>query len=162
MSADPNALSNEAPAIVCIDDDEFIQAAFSNPGATCQLMVGAGLCETLIESNIEDRCCQSCGHRRVQDSCDDDALANLQTCETDSPPDVCDLDCVCTNSCFQGVMSCPATFDPDASQAELRRMQALGRACDDPSLRECGNELLRMFGDDPEEAFVTALQPGGV
>ena len=64
---------------VCIDDDLFIQSAFSNPGATCALMAGAGLCGTLMDSNMEDRCCLSCiqgshGRRAVQSFAEDTRL----------------------------------------------------------------------------------------
>ena len=39
----------------CIDDDAFIQSAFSNPDLGCAQVAGQGLCPMLADSGIENR-----------------------------------------------------------------------------------------------------------
>jgi hypothetical protein len=39
----------------CIDDDAFIQSAFSNPDLGCGQVAGQGLCPMLADSGIENR-----------------------------------------------------------------------------------------------------------
>ena len=56
----------------CIDDDSFIQSAFGNPGASCEIMASTGLCSMLQDSDMGDRCCVSCpddanGHRMLEE-----------------------------------------------------------------------------------------------
>eukprot|EP01048_Picozoa_sp_COSAG05_P000243 COSAG05_NODE_6_length_45604_cov_26.489660_33_plen_929_part_00 len=128
----------------CIDDDSFIQTAFGNPGTSCAVIAESGLCDSLQESDMDNRCCQSCsnvnGHRMLQQFFPQHFLQaqNVTSCQVSSFFDRAQeisTTCCANADCHHGL---PSTCDFACSRVYT------------PFLQDCG-EVMENLGWSTEE-----------